>query len=179
MPQTYLADFHGQAIEIIDHQSQPWIRGSQIATPLGYAQTSRITELYKRHADEFMPDMTAVIKVQTAGGPQTVRIFSPRGAWLLAMFANTPKAKAFRQWVLDVLEQRQTQPGELSALREAVLRQRPDLAKVRRYSLLGLNNNEIARLLGRGEKYVRLRRQELRRCGLLDTQAPRLEGGAQ
>ncbi|WP_299316260.1 hypothetical protein [uncultured Halomonas sp.] len=53
MTHTYLADFHGHAIEIIDRQGQSWIRGSQIATPLGYTQTSRVTELYKRHADEF------------------------------------------------------------------------------------------------------------------------------
>lgn len=34
-----------------------------------------------------------------------VRIFSLRGCHLLAMFARTPVAKAFRRWVLDVIEQ--------------------------------------------------------------------------
>lgn len=33
-----------------------------------------------------------------------MRIFSLRGAHLVAMFARTPKAKAFRRWVLDVLD---------------------------------------------------------------------------
>lgn len=33
------------------------------------------------------------------------RIFSLRGCHLLAMFARTPVAKAFRRWVLDVIEQ--------------------------------------------------------------------------
>ena len=33
-----------------------------------------------------------------------VRIFSLRGAQLLAIFARTPPAKRFRRWVLDVLE---------------------------------------------------------------------------
>jgi len=32
------------------------------------------------------------------------RLFSARGAHLLAMFARTPVAKQFRHWVLDVLE---------------------------------------------------------------------------
>lgn len=32
------------------------------------------------------------------------RIFSLRGCHLLAMFARTPVAKAFRKWVLDVIE---------------------------------------------------------------------------
>ena len=32
------------------------------------------------------------------------RIFSLRGCHLLAMFSRTPVAKAFRKWVLDVLD---------------------------------------------------------------------------
>jgi hypothetical protein len=48
--------------------------------------------------------MTAVIKLPTAGGEQETRIFSPRGCHALGMFARTPVAKAFRVWVLDVLE---------------------------------------------------------------------------
>lgn len=35
---------------------------------------------------------------------ERVRIFSLRGCHLLAMFARTPVAKAFRRWVLDVLD---------------------------------------------------------------------------
>lgn len=34
-----------------------------------------------------------------------IRIFSLRGCHLLAMFARTPVAKAFRKWCLDVIEQ--------------------------------------------------------------------------
>lgn len=33
-----------------------------------------------------------------------VRVFSLRGAHLVAMFATTPKAKEFRRWVLDILD---------------------------------------------------------------------------
>lgn len=36
--------------------------------------------------------------------PVKLRIFSLRGCHLLAMFARTPVAKAFRRWVLDVIE---------------------------------------------------------------------------
>lgn len=48
--------------------------------------------------------MTAVVTLPTEGGPQETRIFSLRGCHLLAMFARTPVAKAFRRWVLDVLD---------------------------------------------------------------------------
>ncbi|WP_354666697.1 P22AR C-terminal domain-containing protein, partial [Escherichia coli] len=32
------------------------------------------------------------------------RVFSLRGAHLIAMFARTPVAKEFRRWVLDILD---------------------------------------------------------------------------
>lgn len=48
--------------------------------------------------------MTRVMPLPTAGGVQQVRVFSLRGAHLLGMLANTDKAKAFRRWVLDVLD---------------------------------------------------------------------------
>lgn len=38
------------------------------------------------------------------GSAGRCRIFSLRGCHLLAMFARTPVAKAFRRWVLDVLD---------------------------------------------------------------------------
>ena len=41
----------------------------------------------------------------TAGGLQKVRIFSLRGAHLIAMFARTKIAKTFRKWMLDVLDE--------------------------------------------------------------------------
>lgn len=72
---------------------------------LGYANgADAIQKIYTRHADEFTDAMTAVVTLPTEGGPQETRIFSLRGCHLLAMFARTPVAKAFRKWVLDVLE---------------------------------------------------------------------------
>lgn len=43
------------------------------------------------------------------GVEQNARIFSLRGAHLLAMFSRTNKAKEFRKWVLDVLD-KETSP---------------------------------------------------------------------
>ena len=96
--------FNEVQFDVILQNSQPWVRGSQIATALQYASVQRIIELYTRHADEFTPAMTAVVTLPTEGGPQETRIFSLRGCHLLAMFARTPVAKAFRKWVLDVLD---------------------------------------------------------------------------
>ncbi len=84
-----------------------------------------IHKLYDANVDEFTAEMTQLVELDTAGGRQQVRIFSPRGCYLLGMLARTERAKAFRCWVLDVLEGRQpprkvatlTVPQHLAALR--------------------------------------------------------------
>jgi len=96
--------FNAVEFATISRNSQPWVRSPQIAEALGYSQANRINDIYTRHADEFTDEMTAVVKLPTEGGEQDVRIFSLRGCHLLAMFARTPVAKAFRKWVLDVLD---------------------------------------------------------------------------
>ena len=98
--------FQSVEFDVIQQNQQPWVRGYQIGSALGYtAPDVQISKLYTRHADEFTPAMTAVVTLPTEGGPQETRIFSLRGCHLLAMFARTPVAKAFRKWVLDVIEQ--------------------------------------------------------------------------
>lgn len=98
--------FNDVQFDVIDRNNQPWVRGYQIGTALGYKENADISirKLYTRHADEFNDAMTAVVTLPTEGGPQDTRIFSLRGCHLLAMFARTPVAKAFRKWVLDVLD---------------------------------------------------------------------------
>ena len=99
--------FNDVQFDVIPQNSQPWVRGYQIGTALGYGENADVSirKLYTRHADEFTPAMTAVVTLPTEGGPQETRIFSLRGCHLLAMFARTPVAKAFRKWCLDVIEQ--------------------------------------------------------------------------
>lgn len=51
--------------------------------------------------------MTQVVEITVQpqnGAEGRARIFSLRGCHLLAMFARTPVAKAFRKWCLDVIE---------------------------------------------------------------------------
>jgi prophage antirepressor-like protein len=104
--------FEHVSFQVVFRDQQQWLmlsqlaealygkRGSQNATPF----ESRVRDLYRRHSDEFSDKMTALVEMATAGGKQMVRIFSLRGAHLLAMFARTDVAKAFRRWVLDLLE---------------------------------------------------------------------------
>lgn len=99
--------FQQTTFDVVDIHNVPWLRGYQIGSALGFSQPdAAIAKLFARNADEFTDEMTQVLDLPTAGGVQQVRVFSPRGCYLLGMLARTPIAKAFRQWVLDVLEGR-------------------------------------------------------------------------
>lgn len=98
--------FETTEFDVVDIHNVPWLRGPQIAGAIGYNRDDRIADLYARNADEFTDEMTQVLDLPTAGGIQPVRIFSPRGCYLIGMLARTEKAKAFLAWVLDVLEGR-------------------------------------------------------------------------
>jgi prophage antirepressor-like protein len=64
-----------------------------------------------------------------------VRIFSLRGAYLLGMLARTPKAEAFRRWVLDVLEGITRAPADTqAALIEAEQAEAQSFARARVHS---------------------------------------------
>ena len=112
-------------IQTIDRDGERWLTISDIAAALypyenkGGSQSEapfekRVRNLYARHAEEFSESMTALIDVQTAGGVQKIRVFSLRGAHLLGMFARSKRAKAFRRWVLDIIERHRHDAGILT-----------------------------------------------------------------
>lgn len=103
--------FQGVSLKPVKRDGQTWLRISEIEDALGYAAKGRaLAKIYNAHADEFASTMTRVLKLATAGGKQAVRVFSLRGAHLLAMFARTPVAKAFRIWVLNILDAEVAKP---------------------------------------------------------------------
>ena len=125
--------FENTEFDVVDIHNVPWLRLPQIEGALGYASGGKaLSTLYTRNADEFTEEMTQVLELPTAGGVQPVRVFSPRGCYLLGMLARTERAKAFRQWVLDVLEGRTVpqQVGHMShGQRLAYLKERRSLLR--------------------------------------------------
>ena len=112
----------------VTHQNSLWIRAAELARALGYSSEEKVSRVYRRNEDEFTPDMTQVIEITDRPELGTsknlinkARIFSLRGCHLLAMFARTPVAKAFRRWVLDVLDR-------LAAEERAALPKAPHIA---------------------------------------------------
>ncbi|RLM26513.1 hypothetical protein BIY29_05500 [Brenneria alni] len=97
--------FHDHQFDVIIRNNQTWLSAADIAHALGYKNDNAISRVYARNSDEFSPQMSETVKLTVSGNLQkTARIFSLRGAHLIAMFARTPVAKEFRKWVLDVLD---------------------------------------------------------------------------
>lgn len=94
---------------VVQKDGQIWLSSSDLAKALDYAQSNAVTKLYNENADEFTSCMTMVIESMTNGINNSqrkikTRIFSLRGCHLIAMFSRTAVAKAFRKWVLDILD---------------------------------------------------------------------------
>lgn len=108
--------FQNTELSIIDRDGVPWLTSADLARALGFADPRKLSNMFNRHKDEFTDDMAHVLKLRTGrqAAPASVRIFSPRGAQLIAMLAKTPRAKDFRRWVLDVLEGLAPAPGNMA-----------------------------------------------------------------
>ena len=117
--------FNGTTLTTINQDNQVWLTSSDLAKALGYKSTKSVSNLYSNNSDEFTEQMTLVIESVTNGingskRKMPVRIFSLRGCHLLAMFARTDIAKAFRVWVLDILEREvKTTSHQRTPLRKA------------------------------------------------------------
>jgi len=98
-------NFKGKALVPVANISGTWLSSSDLAKALEYSNSRAVTMIYNKYADEFTSAMTQVLEVSTSGNyRKKVRVFSLRGAHLIAMFARTDVAKEFRRWVLDILD---------------------------------------------------------------------------
>lgn len=96
--------FHNTNFNYMEMSGQIWLTASEVGQALEYSDDKAVQRIYSRHSDEFTENMSGVVKMTTPKGMQESRVFSLRGAHLVAMFARTPKAKEFRRWVLDILD---------------------------------------------------------------------------
>lgn len=103
----------------VEQNGQIWLTAPELASALGYSKSDAVGQVYERNKDEFNSSMTTTITVKSNDSVETlnlsvskksknltktIRIFSLRGAHLIAMFSKTAIAKQFRKWVLDVLD---------------------------------------------------------------------------
>ena len=111
---TQLFTFQKHTLTAIEHEGKSWFPAATLAIALGYSRGDHVTRIYNRNADEFTSCMSINVNLTFNGinnslRQKPVRVFSLRGAHLIAMFANTPVAKDFRKWVLDLLDREASQ----------------------------------------------------------------------
>jgi prophage antirepressor-like protein len=173
--------FQETALDVIQMEGQNWLRGPQLGAALGFSgdHQKAIRTLYKRNAAEFTPEMTTALELPSAGGMQLTRIFSARGAALLAMLAKTDKAATFRAWVLDVLENRHEQSEEMEILRRFntllrvhLLAANPIWNQIERYIEAGYKVTEIARFTRRSVSLISRHHEEMKHCGVVASLQP-------
>lgn len=98
-------NFKGVQLSPVTNLGGAWFTSADLASALKYKSTKSITNLFNQNSDEFSEGMTQVIESVTSGNyRKKVRVFSLRGAHLIAVFARTEVAKEFRRWVLDILD---------------------------------------------------------------------------
>lgn len=107
--------FNETRFSIVNHNDQIWFTSAELASALQYSNVRAVTGLYNRYKDEFTESMSLVLKMNTKGfgggnSEKDVRVFSLRGAHLVAMLSKTPVAKEFRRWVLNILDREVGQP---------------------------------------------------------------------
>ncbi len=91
------------------NDNQIWLTSKELSTALGYKNSTSLNKLYNANKSEFTDSMTTTTETVVDGindskRTMIVRVFSLRGCHALAMFARTDIAKAFRIWVLDILD---------------------------------------------------------------------------
>ena len=182
--------FHHTVFNPIDRgDGRIWLRSTEIGEALGYANGHKaINNLYNANVLEFNDKMTGVLETRTPSGRQEVRVFSLRGAYLLAMKATTPRAAEFRRWALDVLESAipgaaQSAPTQnferlLSHLQSELLIARPDWQALQRYHAAGLTPTEMGKLIGKSAGAVRHLLLRMHAAGLIDYRPSRLFAAA-
>ncbi|HAK1939004.1 TPA: hypothetical protein H1Q11_005049 [Salmonella enterica] len=112
--------FHDVKFNLVKHNNQIWFTSAELATALKYSNVRAVSGIYNRHKDEFTDSMSLVLKLNTKGfgggnSAKDTRVFSLRGAHLIGMMSDTPVAKEFRRWVLDILDREVGEPVKTPA----------------------------------------------------------------
>jgi DNA-directed RNA polymerase specialized sigma24 family protein len=143
----------------IERGGEYWMMAKDIAAALGYADQAKVINLYNRHQTQFK-EHTCILKLRVQGDDQLreYRIFSEEGIYLIAMYANTEKARAFQLEVAKFLkevrkarlEKRELEITVSAAVAISRLYSRYPAERCKKllyYKWLKLNNTECARLL--------------------------------
>ena len=169
-----IVKFENQEFELVTVDGEPMMTLAQIGRALEASEKTNLSKLYTAHAEEFTPEMTRLIK---QGGTR-VRVFNREGAWLIGMFARTPKAAAFRKWVItalaahvDGIAATEAEPRSLPPLDDLTEEQiAEDIAKLQLAACMAIRRRwfmELSAELEQAKKTIKEQNETLRRISAM------------
>jgi hypothetical protein len=184
---TKTLQFENHDLDVFEVNGTRWLGMQQIVAALGVKRQA-VQLTYKRHRREFGPDDTDIIVLASRSGAQQTRVFSPRGAMLIAMLSRSEKSERFRAWVLDVLEGKATiaavpdpapaaQPGPFAVQVMTEIRQcfvKACGARFIRYLAMDLTTAELKKLTGYTAATIARKRRTAEALGLVEVKSPLL-----
>jgi len=97
-----IVEFQDTPVRLIRIDGVNYIPAEDLGKILGLAEPRiAVNKIFNRHREELEPH-AAVTNLVTPGGTQETRLFTEIGAYLVAMFARTPRARKVRLWLAEL-----------------------------------------------------------------------------
>jgi prophage antirepressor-like protein len=92
--------FHGKEIPVYRKDDVTMLAGCDLGRMLGFSRPRQSMSLiWTRNTEELTPHATVITVMTVDGKNRKTRVFSETGAYIVAMFADTPVAKEVRLWL--------------------------------------------------------------------------------
>jgi len=140
-------EFEGVVLNVIEEDGQDWINAEDIGKGLGFAQPrTSIMQIFHRNREDF-EGLSRVVKTRErtkTGGfrPHRFTVFNAEAVVIFGFFANTSKARTFRQWASRVLA------TGIYHLRDQLLKLREDVLKLEAANRKLLEKSRVKALPG-------------------------------
>ena len=97
-----IVEFQGTPVRLVRIDGVNYIPAEDLGKILGFSEPRKsVLNIFARYREELEPH-SGVINLVTPGGTQEARVFTETGAYLVAMFARTPRAKEVRLWLAEL-----------------------------------------------------------------------------
>jgi len=94
--------YQGMSVRVVVRENANYIPAKDLGEILGFSEPRKaVLKIFERNREELAPH-SGIVKLTTLGGVQKTRVFTETGAYLVAMFARTPKAKEMRRWLAEL-----------------------------------------------------------------------------
>ena len=97
--------FQDLSVRLYEDRGRIWITAEDIGKCLQFTKPRiGVYKIYKRQKEEIDPFSTVTKLVTVDGKIRKTRVYTEQGAYLIALFARTEKAKEVRQWLTGLPE---------------------------------------------------------------------------